>query len=72
MEESDYRNSTLEKWLRSKGMTTKKFAESVGCSRIILWKVKRGMAISPKHGEKIRELTEGQVSPKIERVGRPW
>lgn len=72
MEENDFRNSTLERWLREQRMTTKKFAELVGCSRIILWKVKKGMAVSPKYGDKIRELTQGHVSPKTEPVGRPW
>lgn len=69
---TDFRDSDLERWLRFKGMTTKKFAELVGCSRIILWKVKKGMAICPKYGERIKELTDGQVSPKTEPVGRPW
>lgn len=72
MEDNDFRSSTLEKWLREKCMTTKRFSELVGCSRVIIWKVKRGMAVSPKYAQKIKEITEGAVIPTSEPVGRPW
>lgn len=72
MQENNFRDSELEKWLRSKNMTTKKFAELVGCTRIIIWKVKKGMPICPRYGERIKQITDGLVSPKIEPVGRPW
>lgn len=72
MEDNDFRASSLEKWLREKCMTTKKFAELVGCSRVIIWKVKRGMAVSPKYADKIKDITGGQVVPISERVGRPY
>lgn len=71
MSDEDFRNSELEKWLRSKNMTTKKFSDLVGCSRIIIWKVKKGMPICPRYGDRIKELTEGAVCPKTEPVGRP-
>lgn len=65
-------DSDLEKWLRSKFMTTNKIAELVGCSRQIIWKVKRGFPICPKYGQKIEEITGGAVQPVTEAVGRPW
>lgn len=69
MSENGLDNSPMEKWLRERNMSTKEFSEKVGCSRPVIWKVKRRLAISPKFAKKIYELTEGEVSPKIEPVG---
>jgi len=67
-----YENSDLEKWLRKRQMTTKKFTELVGCSRPVIWKVKRGIAICPLYAKKIYEITNGEINPLTEKVGRPW
>jgi hypothetical protein len=64
------KDSTLEKWLRKRNMTTNRFVELVGCSRPIVWKVKRGIAICPLYAKRIHELTEGEVTPLVENVGR--
>lgn len=69
MAESGIENSPMEKWLREKNMSSKEFCHQVGCSRPIVWKVKRLLPISPKYAKKIEELTEGKVCPKAERVG---
>jgi hypothetical protein len=60
----------MEKWLRKKNMSTKEFVEKVGCSRPVVWKVKRGLPICPKYANKISKLTKGEVNPKIKAVGR--
>jgi predicted transcriptional regulator len=69
MSEQGIENSPMEKWLRKKNMTAKNFIEMVGCSRDVISRVKRMEAISPKYAEKIIELTDGEVVPKIEKVG---
>jgi hypothetical protein len=63
-------NSALEKWLRKKNMTTTHFVEMVGCSRPVVWKVKRGIPISPKYANRIIEITKGEIKPLTENVGR--
>lgn len=67
----DYKDSDLERWLRKRNMKTARFAEMVGCSRPIIWKVKRGIPICPLYAKKIYDLTSGEVAPVYERVGRP-
>lgn len=67
--QSNVYNSNLEKWLRARHMTTKKFVELVGCSRPVVWKVKRGIAICPLYAKKIYELTGGEIRPLVHPVG---
>jgi hypothetical protein len=67
----DYKDSDMERWLRKRNMTTNRFAELVGCTRPILWKVKRGIPVCPLYANRIYELTSGEVVPVYERVGRP-
>jgi len=67
-----YKDSDLEKWLRKRHMTTNKFVSLIGCSRPVVWKVKRGIAICPFYAKKIYEITGGEVKPLVEKVGRPW
>jgi hypothetical protein len=67
----DYKDSDLERWLRKRNMKTIRFAELVGCSRPIIWKVKRGIAICPFYAKRIFDLTSGEVTPFYECVGRP-
>ncbi len=69
---NDCENSDLERWLRQRNMTTKHFVELVGCSRPVIWRVKKGIAICPMYAKRIYEITEGQVKPIVENVGRPW
>ena len=66
----DTTDSPLENWIRARNMTTTEFTKMVGCSRPVVWKVKRGIAICPKYARKIVELTKGEVMPVIEPVGR--
>lgn len=53
----------LESWLRKRNMKTTSFAELVPCSRVVIWKVKRNIAIDTKLAERIHQITEGQVKP---------
>ena len=61
---TDYENSDLEKWLRKKRLSTSQFAQNVGCSRIVIWKAKRGIEIANRYAKKINELTLGEVCVK--------
>jgi hypothetical protein len=65
-------SSLLGVWLRKKCIKSGQFSQMVGCSRPVIWKVKRGIAISPAHAKKIFDLTGGEIEPKTEKVGRPW
>lgn len=60
----------LETWIRKHNIVTKDFIKLVGCSKFVIWKAKKGEAISPKFAAKIYELTNGQVIIKTEKVGR--
>jgi len=70
--ENTWQNSKLEKWLRDRNMSTNKFVQLVGCSRPVVWKVKRGITICPYYAKRISEITQGEIQPAFERVGRPW
>lgn len=61
----NYSDSPLEKWLVKKNMSTKEFVEIIGCSRIIIWKAKRGRKISSLYALKIRDATQGEVLPRF-------
>ncbi len=67
----DYKDSDLERWLRKRNMKTARFVEMIGCSRPIIWKVKRGIPICPLYAKKIFDLTSGEVAPVYQCVGRP-
>ena len=67
---TDCENSDLERWLRKRNMTTNRFVQLVGCSRPVVWKVKKGIAICPLYAKRIYEITEGEVRPLMEKVGR--
>jgi hypothetical protein len=62
----------LETWLRKRNMTTKQFTEMVGCSRPVIWKVKKGLTVSPQIAHRIQELTNDQIDLNIEKVGRKF
>ena len=62
---SNHYDSPLEKWLVKKNMSTKEFVEIIGCSRIIVWKAKRGKTISSSYALKIKEATQGEVYPRF-------
>lgn len=62
--------SALEQWLRKRHMSTNRFTELVGCSRTVVWKVKRGIAICPLYAKRISQLTCGEIVPMVELVGR--
>jgi len=61
----------LETWLRKQNMSTVCFAQKIPCSKVVLWKVKRGMTIDPKIASVIIKLTDGQVVPLQNPRGRP-
>lgn len=65
----DYDDSPLEKWIRERNMTTNDFVSMVGCSRPVIWKVKKGLPICPMYAFKIMQITEGKVTPLVEKVG---
>ena len=56
-------NNSLENWLRKNFMETNEFVKLVGCSRQIIWKVKKNMKVSEKISKKIQEITNGEVVP---------
>lgn len=64
------KNSPLEIWLQSQGMTSKKFAKMVGCSVPTLWKIKRGLAVVPMIACQVERLTDGAIRPLSKRTGR--
>lgn len=66
------KESELEKWLRDHEMTTNEFTKKVGCSRPVIWKVKRGIPICPLYAKRIAELTGGKIMPLMESVGRKY
>jgi ribosome-binding protein aMBF1 (putative translation factor) len=70
--QEDYERSDLEKWLRKRGMRTIDLAKKIGCTRQVLWKVKRGIEISPHIAEKIVDITQGCVLPPARRRGRHY
>lgn len=70
MFEFDNQNSALEMWLRKRNMSTNRFVQLIGCSRVVIWKAKREIGICPAYAKKIYEITGGEVSPAISRVGR--
>jgi hypothetical protein len=64
--------SPLENWIKSNKLNTNKFSALVGCSRVVLWKVKKGLAVCPFYAKKIKELTNGEIQPAMNKIGRPW
>lgn len=60
----------LQEWLLEKNIKSIDFCKSVGCSRVTLCKVKRGVPVSPRFAKRIEELTEGKICPPSENVGR--
>jgi hypothetical protein len=66
------KNSDLDNWLLKNNMKTNDFALLVECSRTVVWKVKRGIPVCPTYAKKIYELTNGEVAPLMEKVGRRW
>jgi len=69
MDVIDYRESQLEKWLRNRNMTTNEFLDLIGCSRPILWKVKRGKPITAAYAERIAKVTNGEIRPVVTKKG---
>ena len=67
----NYQDSILENWLRQKNMSTNELVRMVGCSRPIIWKVKRGIPICAAYAIKIMQITDGEIVPSTNEVGRP-
>lgn len=70
MASENYRESDLEAWLKDRQMSTKAFTQLIGCSRPVVWKVKRGIPICPLYARKIYEFTAGKIKPLMKTVGR--
>lgn len=68
---NNFKMSPLQKWLLERQMTTGEFVELIGCSGPVIWKVKRGLPISPKYARRIKEITGGAVDPSVMVVGKP-
>lgn len=62
--------SDLESWLRKNNMTTNELATLAQCSRQVIWKVKRGIAIDPKIALRIKEATGNEISPDCHPIGK--
>lgn len=54
--------NNLDKWLRKNFMETNEFCKLVGCSRQIIWRVKKNKKVSEKILKKIREVTNDEVT----------
>ncbi len=65
-----YQDSALEIWLKERMMSTNDFVKLIGCSRPVIWKVKRGIPICPLYARKIYEFTAGKIKPLMKNVGR--
>lgn len=65
-----YDKSDLENWLKVRGMSTNEFVKMIGCSRPVVWKVKRGIPICPRYADKIKEVTQGEIKPSFNFIGR--
>lgn len=55
----------LESWLREECKSTIDFAREVGCTKMTLSRVKRGIPVSKKVSIIIYHLTNGKVRPQI-------
>ena len=67
--EKKYR-SCKDRYLRKNNMTLKDFAEKAACSRQTIWKLKKGLRITPDLAYKILNLTGGEVIPCCMPKGR--
>lgn len=61
----------LERWLRKNNMETNELARLSGCTRQVIWKVKRNETIDVDTAQKIYFITGGQVKPVSRPKGRP-
>ena len=60
----------MKKYLRKNNMTGVEFSRRIGCSRQIIWKVQKGISISPEVAYKILLETKGDVLPLCTKKGR--
>lgn len=61
----------LERWLRKNNMETNELARLSGCTRQVIWKVKKNEPIVDETAQKIYFITGGQVKPVSRSKGRP-
>ena len=61
----------LERWLRKNNMETNELARLSGCTRQVIWKVKKNETIDDVTAQKIYFITGGQVKPAARAKGRP-
>lgn len=60
----------IEEFLRSKNMTVQTLCEAIGCCRQVIWRLKKGKAISLRHAQRIEQFTEGKVKAEIKTRGK--
>lgn len=63
MEEKKDVTSSLELWLRKNFMETNELARLIGCSRQIIWRIKKNKKVSENISLKIQKVTHGEVVP---------
>ena len=61
----------LETWLRKNNMETNELARLAGCSRQVIWKIKKNETVDEDTAQKIHFITGGQVKPIAKAKGRP-
>lgn len=61
----------LERWLRKNNMETNELARLSGCTRQVIWKVKKNETIDEETAQKIYFITGGKVKPLSRPKGRP-
>ena len=61
----------LERWLRKNNMETNELARLSGCTRQVIWKVKKNETIDDETAQKNYFITGGQVKPTSRSKGRP-
>lgn len=61
----------LETWLRKNNMETNELARLAGCSRQVIWKIKKNETVDEDTAQKIHFITGGQVKPLAKAKGRP-
>ena len=66
-----YQSMELERWLRKNNMETNELARLSGCTRQVIWKVKKNEPIVDETAQKIYFITGGQVKPVSRSKGRP-
>jgi len=63
MKKKIFQHNHLIIWMEVRGIETAQLAKWCNLSRVTIWKVKKGIAISSKSAAKIKQFTRGEVIP---------